>query len=233
MNIFKKNKEDSIRTITEHKKICTIPVYLWKDELKNINKKVIMDNLLDYDYYDYTLEKEYNTVKDNKRWITDGDTVMHFRIYEVKVEITYEIETVRYLYSNDTYKYKDITSIKYLGLFRRVPFEDLGIEQIFNDRTQNVLINDISDIDKIHKLKPSTYCRNKYFSMIKDIDLDDEFLKEIYKCKIESFENSSHSYSIIKETNRTIYYIHKIINENKNASKEMLVYKLVTALITA
>ena len=226
---IRKDKNEPVRTITEHKKVCTIPVYLWKDEVKNINEETIMKNLLDYDYYNYALEEKYKSVEDCKKWVSDGDTMMHFRIYEIKVEITYEIETVFHPRYAEERKYKEITGIKYLGLCRRVPFENLGIEKVFGNE-ENILIENINDIDKIHKIKPLIYCRDKYFAMTKNCGLDSEFLKEIYKCKIESASNNCHSYPMIRSTNNAIYCINKIIAQNKDISKEMVTYKIIKEL---
>ena len=226
---IKKDKYAPIQTVVEHKKVCTIPVYLWKDELKNICEDTIMKNLLDYDYYNYALEEKYKTIEDHKRWVSDGDTMMHFRIYEIKVEITYEIETVFHPRYAEERKYKEITGIKYLGLCRRVPFENLGIEKVFGNE-ENILIENINDIDKIHRIKPLIYCRDKYFAMTKNCGLDSEFLKEIYKCKIESASNNCHSYPMIRSTNNAIYCINKIIAQNKDISKEMVTYKIIKEL---
>lgn len=226
---IKKDKNEPTRTIVEHKKVCTIPVYLWKEELQNINKETIMKNLLDYDYYKYALEDNYFTVKDCKRWVSDGDTMMWFRIYEIKVEITYEIETVKYSYEDDTRVYKEITSIKYLGVCRRVPFEDLGFEKIFTCKGENLLINSLNDVDKLHKIKFADYCRDKYFSMTKESGLESDFIKEIYEHRIKSTFNGF-SYITIRNTNDAIYYINKIIEENKSSSKEMLAYKIAKEL---
>lgn len=226
----KKNKNEPKRTVVEHKKVCTIPVYLWKDELKNINEETIMKNLLDYDYYQYALANDYSTVKDYKRWTTDGDTMMWFRIYEIKVEITYEIETVKYPYDESPYVYKEITNIKYLGLCRRVPFENLGFEKVFTGECGNLLFENLNDVDKLHKIKFADYCRDKYFSMTKESGLEFDFIKEIYERRIKSTFDNCHSYTTFRNTNNAIYYINKVIEENKGLSKEMLAYKIVKEL---
>lgn len=226
---IRKDKNEPVRTITEHKKVCTIPVYLWKDEVKNINEETIMKNLLDYDYYNYALEEKYKSVEDCKKWVSDGDTMMHFRIYEVKAEITYEIETVEYPYG-DTRKYKEITSIKYLGLCRRVPFESLGMEKVFTGESGNLLFTSLSDVDKLHKIKFADYCRDKYFSMTKKSGLESDFIKEIYERRIKSTFGNCHSYATFRNTNNAIYYINKVIEENKGSSREMLAYKIAKEL---
>lgn len=246
MRFFRKNKISNlticqpkvdkyapIRTVVEHKKVCTIPVYLWKDELKNICEDTIMNNLLDYDYYNYALEEKYKTIEDHKRWVSDGDTMMHFKIYEIKVEITYEIETVFHPRYAEERKYKEITGIKYLGLCRRVSFEKLGMEKVLGNEDKNILIKNINDVDKLHKLTPAVYCRDKYFSMTKNTDLDSEFIKEIYKLKIKPYEDYIHSYLIIEKTNNAIYCINKMLNENKGISKEMIAYKITKELMMA
>lgn len=225
---IKKNEYEPKRTVVEHKKICTIPVYLWKNEFNNINEDTIMKNLLDYDYYNYALEKSYNSIEDCKRWVSDGDTMMHFRIYEAKVEITYEIETVEYS-DDDIRRYKEITNIKYLGVCRRVPFEKLGMEKVFINR-KNVLITDIGDVNKLHRIRPAVYCRDKYFTMTKNCGLSDEFLKEIYNLRIKPYENNCHSYQIIRSTNDAIRCINEVIAGNKDISREMVVYKIVKEL---
>lgn len=227
-----KDKNEPKRNIVEHKKICTIPVYLWKDELKNINEETIMKNLLDYDYYKYVLSDDYNTVADYKRWTTDGDTMMWFRIYEIKVEITYEIETVEYPY-DDTRVYKEITNIKYLGLCRRVPFEDLGFEKVFTGESGNLLFESLNDVDKLHKIKFADYCRDKYFSMTKESGLESDFVKEIYEQRIKPTFNNCHTYTTFRNTNNAIYYINKVIKENKGSSREMLAYKIAKELMLA
>lgn len=227
--LTKKAKNEPKRNVEEHKKVCTIPIYLWKDELKNINKETIMKNLLDYNYYRYALANDYSTVKDYKRWTTDGDTMMWFRIYEIKVEITYEIETVEYLY-DDTRVYKEITDIKYLGLCRRVPFEELGFEKVFTGESGNLLFSSLNDVDKLHKIKFADYCRDKYFAMTKESGLKSDFIKEIYEQRIKSTFNNCHSYATFRNTNNAIYYINKIIEENKGSSREMLAYKIAKEL---
>jgi len=220
----KHNSKSSDTVITSHTKICTIPVYLWKDELRNINKTTIMNSLLDYDYYNYALDDKYKSVSDYKRWMTDGDTVMNFRIYEIRVEISYQITRISNKYYNDNREYKDITSIKYLGLCRRVPIEHLGIEKIFINGDENNIITSLKDIDKIHKMNPFNYSKHMYYSKTKDSGLSMEFLTELYNLRIKHITSS---YDVIRRVNNLINSINVSLEETKSMPKDVQILAIM------